>query len=162
MGRQFSPAVEVETPEGSRIERQVVRHPGAVSIVPLLEDQTVAMVRQYRAAVDVALLELPAGTRDVPGEEAIETAHRELREEAGMSASSMTLLSDFYNSPGSSDHHHLVFLAEGLTHGERDAQGEEEEHMTTEYVRLSEVPELIASGFIKDAKSIIGLLLTRD
>ena len=61
----------------------------------------------------------------------------------------LTLLSDFYNSPGSSDHHHFVFLAEGLTEGEREAQGVEEEHMTVEYVHLSEAPQLLRQVWLK-------------
>jgi 8-oxo-dGTP pyrophosphatase MutT (NUDIX family) len=153
----------VKTPEGDEVTRTVVRHPGAVSVVPVMDDgQTVVMVRQYRPAVGRALLELPAGTRDVPGELPEQTAARELMEEAGYEAKQWTKLCDFYNSPGSSDHHHWLYLAENLSEGSRASQDVEESHMTVEFVRLTETNQLIASGLVTDAKSIIGLLLARD
>src|SRR4051794_28940678 len=75
-------------PDGESFERDIVHHPGAVSVVPLLDDGRVVLVRQYRAALDVDLLEIPAGIRDVDGEAPEVTASRELAEEIGMRASS--------------------------------------------------------------------------
>ena len=89
-------------PDGSPFERDIVHHPGAVSAVPLVEPPIeVIMVRQYRAAVDRELLEIPAGKRDVAGEAPEVTAHRELIEEIGMRAGRLERLGEFYNSPGS-------------------------------------------------------------
>jgi len=140
----------------------VVHHPGAVSVVPLLDDGTVVLVRQYRAAVDRDLLEIPAGKRDVAGEAPELTAHRELAEEIGMQAGRLEQLAEFYNSPGFCDEHSFVFLARDLEPCGNSLQGVEEQHMTVEHVALADVPGLIASGELVDAKSIIGLSLARE
>jgi ADP-ribose pyrophosphatase len=145
-------------PDGAPFERDVVHHPGAVSVVPLIDDEFV-LVRQYRAALDHDLLEIPAGKRDVPGEPPEATAHRELVEEVGYRAGRLVKLAEFYNSPGFSDEHSHTFLALDLTAVPSSAQGIEEEHMTIERVRVDDVPALIASGELVDAKTIIGLTL---
>ena len=137
----------------------MVHHPGAVSAVPLLADGTVVLVRQYRAALDEDLLEIPAGKRDVVGEEPSLTAARELEEEIGMRAGRLELLAEFYNSPGFSDEHSYVFLAEDLVETETDLQGIEEQHLVVERVALTDVPAMIADGRLRDAKTIIGLTL---
>ncbi|MDP9070218.1 MAG: NUDIX hydrolase [Actinomycetota bacterium] len=150
-------------PDGSEFERDVVHHPGAVSVVPVVDDgEAVLLVRQYRAAVDRELLELPAGKRDVDGEAPELTARRELEEEIGMRAGRIEKLAEFLNSPGFSDEHSFVYLALDLETCELSAQGIEEQHMTVERVVLDQVPELIAHGGIEDAKTIIGLCLARQ
>lgn len=146
-------------PDGSSFERDLVHHPGAVSVVPLTDDGRVVFVRQYRAALDRVLLEIPAGKRDVADEPPEVTAGRELTEEIGRAAGSLTLLAEFHNSPGFSDEHSYVYLGRDLTEVADDRQGVEEQHMTVELVPLASVPELIASGELTDAKSIIGCLL---
>ena len=162
-GHSIALAVGVfEAPDGSTFERDVVHHPGAVSVVPLEDDGRVVLVRQYRAAIDGLLLELPAGKRDVEGEDPSVTAHRELAEEVGLVAGSMELLGEFLNSPGFSDEHSWTYLARDLSPCELDLQGVEEQHMTIERVALADVPALIASRAIIDAKTIIGLLLARE
>jgi ADP-ribose pyrophosphatase len=153
---------EFTDPEGSTFEREVVHHPGAVSVVPLLDDGSVVMVRQYRAAVEGSLLEIPAGKRDVPGEDPEVTARRELVEEVGFEAGRMELLGTFYNSPGFTDEYSHTYLARDLAHVGSAVVGPEETHMTVEHVSLDEVPALLASGDLVDAKSIIGLLLARE
>ncbi|MEW6153432.1 MAG: NUDIX hydrolase [Actinomycetota bacterium] len=150
-----------EGPGGGRFQRDIVHHPGAVSVVPVTGEGRVLMVRQYRAAVDRELLEIPAGKRDVAGEDPVLTARRELAEEVGMEAAQMVLLGEFYNSPGFCDEHSFVYLATGLSPCPLSAQGEEEEHMTIEEIALDEVPALVADRSIVDAKSIIGLCLAR-
>jgi ADP-ribose pyrophosphatase len=147
-------------PDGEAFHRDIVHHPGAVSAVPLLDDDTVVLVRQYRAAIDRDLLEIPAGKRDVEGEPPEITARRELEEEIGMQAGRLELLAEFYNSPGFCDEHSWVFLARDLVTTATDLQGIEEQHMVIEHVALDDVPGLIASAQITDAKTIIGLTLT--
>lgn len=149
-------------PDGSEFEREVVRHPGAVSVVPLLDDGTVILVRQYRAPVDRELLEIPAGKCDVAGEDREVTARRELEEEIGMRAGRLHHLCDFLNSPGFCDEASTIFLARGLQPCPTETHGVEEHHMTVEHVALADVPGLIGSGAIADAKTIIGLLMARD
>ena len=144
-----------------RFERDLVHHPGAVSVVPVDGDEAV-LVRQYRAAVDLEVLEIPAGKRDVAGEPPEVTAHRELAEEVGLAARSLVKLAEFYNSIGFSDELSHVFLATDLSEVADDRQGEEEQHLTVERIRLDDVPALIAARQLVDAKTVIGLLLARE
>lgn len=155
-------SVQLEGPDGDRFERQVVRHPGAVVVVPVTGDGRAVMVRQYRAAVEGQILEVPAGKRDVDGEPPEETARRELVEEVGRRAGRLDLLARFYNSPGFTDEFTWLYLARDLEEVPHDRQGFEEMAMQIEEVDLSEVPAMVASGAIRDAKSIIGLCLARE
>jgi len=148
---------EFETPDGHIVSRDVVRHPGAVSVVPLDGDEVV-LVRQYRAPAEEDLLEIPAGKRDVAGEPPETTALRELAEEVGLTTSTpLVPLSEFYNSVGFSDEYSYVFLATDLEAVPLDRQGPEEEHMTIERWPLDSLAPAIASGEIRDAKTVIGL-----
>lgn len=148
-----------ESPDGERFERELVHHPGAVVVVPVHADGTATLVRQYRAAIDDELLEVPAGKRDVLDEPLEVTAARELAEEAGLRAGRMELLARFYNSAGFSDELSYVFLAEELDPVPNDLQGIEERFLTIERLPLADVPALVATGRIVDAKTIIGLTL---
>lgn len=149
-------------PDGTRHERQVVGHPGAVSVVAITADRKVVMIRQFRAALNAELLEIPAGKRDLAGEDPADTARRELLEEVGLRAGTLDKLAEFNNSPGFSNEHSIVYLAGDLSAGETERQGVEELHMQIVEVPLDEVPSMVAEGVICDAKSIIGLLLARD
>lgn len=150
-------------PDGSSFERDVVHHPGAVGVVPVVDEgSAVLLVRQYRAPVDRELLEIPAGLRDVDGEAPELTARRELIEEVGMRAGRVEKLCAFLNSPGFCDEVVHVFAAFDLETCDVERQGIEEQHMTVERVALEEVPAMIASGAIVDAKTVIGLSLVRD
>jgi ADP-ribose pyrophosphatase len=151
-----------EGPDGERFERDIVHHPGAVVVVPLTDQGTVLLVRQYRAAIDAELLEIPAGKRDVQEEPTETTARRELVEEVGREAGRLDLLARFYNSPGFTDEFTWCYLARHLVEVAHDRQGAEEQHMTVEEFPLAEAPARIASGEIMDAKSIIGLSLALE
>lgn len=155
-----------EAPDGSTFARDVVHHPGAVSVVAVEQDDEggpqVILVRQYRAAIDRELLEVVAGKRDVQDEPPETTARRELAEEVGMVAGRLELLAEFYNSPGFSDEHSYIFLGLDLTPTARQAHGIEEQYMTIERVALADVPSLIRGGEIVDAKTVIGLCLARE
>jgi ADP-ribose pyrophosphatase len=133
-----------------------------VVVVPVTDDGEVILVRQYRAAIDAQLLEVPAGKRDVLDEPVELTAHRELEEEVGMRAGSMVKLAEFYNSPGFCDEHSFLFLATDLTPCATDFQGHEEQHMTIERVPLDSFAGLVASGDLTDGKSIIAISLARE
>ena len=149
---------EFEGPDGTRFERDIIRHPGAVGVVAV-DGPEVVLVRQYRPVMDDDLLEIPAGTRDHPGEAPEATARRELEEEIGATASSLEHLATYWVAPGVSDEKMYLYLATGLTFGSRRLDGIEEQHMTVERIALAEGPALIAAGEIVDAKSIVGLLL---
>ncbi|MCY3618724.1 MAG: NUDIX hydrolase [Acidimicrobiaceae bacterium] len=148
------------TPDGGRMTRDVVHHRGAVAVVAVDGDDVV-LLRQYRTPVEGELLEIPAGTRDVGGEDPAGTARRELAEEAGLACESLEELGTFFNSPGFCDELSHVFLATGLSEVPREPDGAEEEWMTIERVGLDEAIEMIDQGQIRDAKTIIGLLLAQ-
>jgi ADP-ribose pyrophosphatase len=154
--------VHLVDPVGKPFDRIVVRHPGAVTIVPVHDDGTVTMVRQYRAAVDAMVLEIPAGTRDMDGETEEETARRELAEEAGLEAAHLEVLVGIWNTPGVSDQHTTVFLATGLTACRSRPQGIEEGYLTVETIRLADLDDLVADGSLKDETTVLGLYLARQ
>jgi 8-oxo-dGTP pyrophosphatase MutT (NUDIX family) len=153
-----------EAPDGTRFERDIVRSPGAVAVVPVLFDSegtaSVVLVRQYRAALDADVTEIPAGMRDVDGEPPEETAHRELTEEVGLKAGRLDLLSVFHNAVGMTDAATHVFLATDLVPVPPEAHGPEEDAMVVMQVPLADAVADVARGAITDAKTVIGLLLT--
>lgn len=148
-----------ESPGGEPFQREVVRHPGAVSIVPLHDDGEVVLVRQYRATVDELVLEIPAGKRDVTDEPLEATARRELVEEVGLSAGRLDLLVRFHNSIGFCDEESFVFLGTQLTETEPDRQGIEESYLEVVRLPLRHTLDMVAAGEITDAKTVIGLTL---
>jgi ADP-ribose pyrophosphatase len=149
-------------PDGEPFDRFVVRHPGAVTVVPVHEDGTVSLVRQYRAAVDALVLEIPAGTRD-KGDESLEaTARRELAEEAGLEAARWELLIGTWNTPGVSDQHTTIFLATELSACANRPDGVEERFMTVETIRLADLDGLVADGTLKDETTVLGLFMARQ
>lgn len=148
-------------PGGVEFERDVIKHPGAVSVVAIDGDEAL-LVSQYRVAMEADVLEIVAGKRDVPGEDPVLTAERELIEEVGFTADNYELLISLVHSPGFCDEVNHIYLATGLRPAEQNLQGIEEELMTTERVALSEIRAQIASGRITDAKSVVGLLLALE
>ena len=149
------------SPNGEVLVREIARHPGAVAVVAMVGDEVV-LVRQYRAAIDQYLLEIPAGKRDVDGEPPIETARRELQEEVGLEPGEIVELCSFYNTPGFCDEYAYVFLATDCVEVEADRQGSEEEFMTIERIGLADVPAMVADGELADGKSILALLMARE
>jgi ADP-ribose pyrophosphatase len=156
--------LDFETPDGETMRRTVVRHPGAVVVVPIEADgDTAVLVRQFRSAVGDHVLEVPAGKRDVEHESPAATAARELEEELGLVPGRLVKVAEFYNSPGFCDEHSYVFVALELrAAADRAPTSPEERDMTEETVTLDEVEHLIATGAIRDAKTIIGLFLARQ
>ena len=152
--------VHVRSTDGEEFDRHVVHHPGAVVVVPVIDDEAI-LVRQWRVAAGRELLEVPAGKRDVEGEPPAVTANRELEEEVGYHAGRLELLCEFYNSPGFCDEYTYLFLATELEARTRGAVSAEEAAMSIERVPLTEVDALIRDRELVDAKSIIGLLLAR-
>jgi 8-oxo-dGTP pyrophosphatase MutT (NUDIX family) len=147
-------------PDGTTFSRDIVRHPGAVAVVPLLADDRFALVRQYRAPIDAELLELPAGLKDIEGEAPIDAAQRELVEETGLRAGRLEPLTRFVNSAGFSDEEIEIFLATELSEEATAFHGIEEQHMTVERVTFDEALAMIHNGELRDAKSVVGILLT--
>lgn len=154
---------QFEDPAGNGFQRDIVRSPGAVGVVPLVFDAegnpSVVLVRQYRPPYERAIIEIPAGMRDVPDEPPATTAGRELTEEVGLIAGEIEHLVDIYPSPGLTDSVTNIFLATDCTATEREAHGPEEEHSEVLHVPLDEAMAMIDRGEINDAKSVTGLLL---
>lgn len=146
-------------PDGTPFERDVVRHPGAVAVVPVHENGDVVLVSQYRAPVDSFVIEIPAGKRDVPGEPPETTAARELEEEVGLIAGDLEFLVRFHNSIGFCDEECHLFLGRALTPTELNRDGLEETYMDIITVPLAKSLEMISSGEITDAKTVIGLTM---
>jgi ADP-ribose pyrophosphatase len=151
-----------EAPDGERFERDIIRSPGAVGVVPVLFEDGVPLVvfvNQYRGPLDRYLLEVPAGMRDVPDEPPELTAARELIEEAGFSPGRLEYLTHYFSSAGMTDSGLHLYLATELSPVERDVHGPEEAHMDVLRIPLAEAVEMVVRGEIEDAKTVIGLLL---
>lgn len=158
-GRKFDfEMVNVRLPSGRSVEREVVRHPGAVVIIPVLDDHRVALIRNYRIALGMTVFECPAGTLEPP--EPPETcASRELIEETGFRAATLIPLGWFYTTPGLTDEKMYAFVARGLTPVGQDLQ--EDECITVTPVPIDDAFRMIDQGEITDAKSMLSLLLAR-
>lgn len=148
--------VAMVDPAGGRHRREVARHPGAVAVVPIIDDEVI-LIRQYRVAVDSYLLELPAGKLDVAGEGLAEAAQRELIEEVGYRAGHLERLGELYNSAGFCDEKITVFLGTDLQATDRAADGAEEQWSTLVRVPIETISTIVRDGTITDAKTLIGL-----
>jgi len=142
-------------PDGAEYVREIVRHPGAVVILPILDDGRVVFVRNYRVSVNETLIELPAGTLD-RREDPLMTAKRELAEETGYRAGNIKLILTFCMSPGILDEKMHLFLATSLTSGEMALEpGEDIQPFLCTW---DEAIDMARRGEIHDAKSLVGLL----
>ena len=151
----------VAMPGGGDGVREIVHHPGAVAVVALDDDDRVLLLRQYRHAVGGYLWELPAGLRDTDGEPPLETAKRELAEEAGLAARRWSLLTTSYSTPGFCDEQVLIYLAEELSEVERPdgfVVEHEEADMTVERVPLADAVQWVFDGKIRNSLVAIGVL----
>lgn len=142
---------------GALLKRQVVKHPGAIGIVPILPDGRVLLIKQYRIALEKEIYEIPAGTRE-PGEEPIITAKRELIEETGYRTDNFTELTTIYTSPGILQEELVLYLAQDLTPGESAPEDGEKINLTP--MTWDEINQLIDAGEIADGKTLAGLFLT--
>jgi len=159
-GRNFDFLVDkVELPNGHVTQRDIVRHPGAVAIVPILGDGRIVLIRQFRYATGKVILEIPAGTLEL-GEPPLECAVRELREETGYAAKELEPLLSCFMAPGYSDEVIHFFVARGLSAVGDDPEDDEE--ITLEFHRLEEVRRMIAENVIEDAKTIVGILTMKE
>jgi ADP-ribose pyrophosphatase len=142
-------------PDGRQHAREVIEHPGAVGIVPMVDDDHVCLIRNFRVAVGRWLIEVPAGTLE-PGEPPLVTASRELIEETGFRAGQITPLCELLFSPGILHERMHLFLATQLTPGETRLEiGEQIERLITPW---EEALSMIERGEIEDAKTVAALL----
>jgi ADP-ribose pyrophosphatase len=156
-GRVFNVTVDTVSEGELTYQREVVHHNGSAVIVPVFDDGTVALVKQYRHPAVRYLLEVPAGTL-AKGERPEIGAARELKEELGIVAARLEKLSEFFVSPGFCEEKMWVYLATELSEGEQAL--EDDEILDVVRLPIADALEMITSGEIQDAKTIIGLMLT--
>lgn len=146
---------DVELPDGKLARREVVEYSGAVAVTALTSGGELVLVRQYRYPIGKESLEIPAGKIE-SGEDPLSCARRELREETGAEAAEWEFLCRFYSTPGFCTEEMHLYLARNLEF--KGQQTDEDEFIQVEKVPLEQCLEMIASGVICDAKSIIGVL----
>ena len=146
----------VRLPNGSETIREVIRHIGAVCVIPVLENGDVVMERQYRYPLDRVILEIPAGKLDAADEDRFSAIQRELREETGYTADEWTVLGDFHPAPAYSDEFITMYMARGLRKGDRHL--DEDEFLDVYTVPLKDLVEDVMAGRISDAKTQVYIL----
>jgi len=144
----------VTLPNGATVEMELIHHPGAAAIVPMKDDGTVLLIRQYRHAVGGYILEIPAGKLD-PGEDPRDCAARELEEEIGLRAASLEPVITFFTTPGFTDEVIHVYKATGLTSGTQNLG--RDEVLDVIELPLERAIAQIEDGTIRDGKTIVGL-----
>ena len=153
----------VLTDDGAQRTREVLLHPGAVTVVAVLSDRRVLLVRQYRHAAGEILLELPAGTLDILDdgsvEEALPAAKRELFEETGHRALNWRQIAEFYTAPGFATELMRVFLATDVEYDESHPGAADDERLQVKIMPFDDALGLAADGTIRDAKTLVGLYL---
>ncbi|MGV3742307.1 MAG: NUDIX domain-containing protein [Burkholderiaceae bacterium] len=143
----------VRLPDGKESTREYIKHPGAVVIIPVLDDGSILLERQFRYPLDRVIIEFPAGKID-PGEASLDCAKRELLEETGYTASDWKFVCTIHNAIAYSDEHLDIFLAQGLKEGQ--SKPDEEEFLETITASLDEMLSWIREGKITDVKTVIG------
>jgi ADP-ribose pyrophosphatase len=157
IGRRIQVALDITTlPDGTVIKRDMIFHPGAVVILPVLDAEHVVLLRNHRFVIGKTLWECPAGTVE-PNEPLLDCAQRELVEETGYSAQQWTSLGYLYASPGVMNEKLHLFIAENLTPGAM--RPEADEQLEPVMVRLADAIAMCLNGEIRDAKTITSLLL---
>ena len=150
----------VELPDGNLGLREYVKHIGAVAVLPLTENEEVICVRQYRHAHRVVMTEIPAGKLDSREEDHVKAALRELREETGATCQTLTYLGLFRSTPAILDEKIDLYLAEGLTFGDRDL--DDDEFLNTTRIPLATLVEDVMEGRITDGKTQVAVLKVNE
>jgi 8-oxo-dGTP pyrophosphatase MutT (NUDIX family) len=152
---------QVRTPDGHLIEREYLKHPGAVGVIALDDHDRVALVRQYRHPVRHRLIEPPAGLLDVGGEEYLPAIQRELAEEAGLAAQNWAVLVDLFTTPGILGESLRIYLARDLevvAHPDDFIHEGEEAHMDTVWASLDDLVEAVLDGRLHNPTVVSGVL----
>ena len=145
---------QVRLPNGQPATRELIRHPGAVAILPVLPDGSLVFVKQYRYPIATVLYEIPAGKLE-PGEDRAACGPRELSEETGYDAEKMTYLTSVVTTPGFSDEVIYIYVAEGLTL--HQAHPDPDEFLNVEVLSPEKVKKMVLDGTIYDAKTLAAL-----
>lgn len=148
--------VVVRAPDGETAHRDVVRHPGGVAVLPIV-DGNALLLRQYRVAVGTEIFEIPAGKIDDSDEAPVAAAEREMIEEMGLSPNRLVDLGPFLPSPGYTDEWIHLFVAEGVGEAQRDPDGIEERYAEIVSMPFAELVDRVERGDIPDAKTQIAV-----
>ena len=147
---------QVRLPNGHQSVREVIRHVGAVCVIPVTEDGKVVLERQYRYPIDGVITEIPAGKLDSAEEDRLHAAKRELKEETGITAERWTDMGLYYGAPAYSDEKITMYLAQELHLGKQ--QLDEDEFLNVSFVPIEDVVEDVLSGKITDGKTQVAVL----
>ena len=147
---------QVGLSNGNTTVREVIRHIGAVCVIPVTENNEVVVERQYRYPLDRVILEIPAGKLDAPDEDRLSAAQRELMEETGYTADEWTEIGDFHPAPAYSDEYITMYLARGLHKGERHL--DDDEFLDVYAIPLADLVADVMNGTISDAKTQVCIL----
>ncbi|QXE00337.1 NUDIX hydrolase [Terribacillus sp. DMT04] len=150
----------VELPDGNTSKRELIKHPGAVAVIPITKEGKIIFVEQYRKALEKSIIEIPAGKLE-PGEAPEVTAVRELEEETGYTAKQLNKLGSFYTSPGFADELLHVYEADELELLTETVAGDEDEFVELMELTLEEAEALVEEERIHDAKTMYALLYLR-
>lgn len=157
-GRIISLQVDdVALPNGNTAKREVIKHPGAVAVIALTDDNKIVMVEQYRKALERSIIEIPAGKLE-PGETPAITARRELEEETGYGCEELTYIQSFATSPGFADEVIHLYAATKLYTIENPVAGDDDEFVELLHVTIDEAQEMVASQQIYDAKTAFAVI----
>ncbi|HLS06307.1 MAG TPA: NUDIX hydrolase [Bacillota bacterium] len=148
---------DVLLPNGQTSKREIVKHSGAVAVIPITDDGKIIFVEQYRKPLEKSLVEIPAGKLE-PGEEPHITAVRELEEETGYTADELTFVTSFYTSPGFADELMDIYLAKQLKPLETPVAGDADEFVEKVILSLDEAKQYVKEKRIHDAKTVYALL----
>lgn len=148
---------DVTLPNGKTAKRELIKHPGAVAIIPITNDNKILFVKQYRKPLEKTLLEIPAGKLE-EGEEPEKTAERELEEETGYQAESLTYVTSFYTSPGFANELMYIYLTKDLKKLAEPVAGDEDEFVEVVALSLEEAKAHVKNQDIHDAKTNYAIL----
>jgi 8-oxo-dGDP phosphatase len=157
-GRVWDVARETFDYNGTPITREVLRHPGAVAILAIDDEDRVLLIRQYRHPIHARVWEIPAGLLDMAGEAPLAAAQRELAEEADLAAETWHVLADFQNSPGGSDETIRIYLARGVSAVPAFARDEEEADIEVRWTPLDEVVDAVLARRVQSPSLVVGAL----
>lgn len=148
---------DVELPNGKMAKREIIRHPGAVAVIPVTKEGKIVFVKQYRKPLEKVLIEIPAGKLE-SGEAPEKTAVRELEEETGFTTNDLTFVTSFYTSPGFADELMYIYLTTELEALEQPPAGDEDEFIELMELTLEEAKQYVKENKIHDAKTNFAIL----
>ncbi|WP_430785430.1 NUDIX hydrolase [Virgibacillus flavescens] len=148
---------EVTLPNGKTSKREIIKHPGAVAVIPVTKDNKIVLVEQYRKPLEKSLVEIPAGKLE-PGEDPEAAAIRELEEETGYTTNELTFVTSFYTSPGFADELMHIYVTDNLEQVKEKVDGDDDEFIEILELTLSEAKQYVLENRIHDAKTNYAIL----